>query len=605
MSASDKPPAPRPPALVPIFNPTGRQHRDYSHGSPWMSPNQRPTAFPIGPSKTRAPLGPPSTAPANRPAVAPVPRARSEHPTAGPAILASEARATLQQVANIDPRLLLPLPRARVVCVPLSGAGVNRPSSTPASDHAQIQAATAAACAAAPRALGLSAAISAAAEGLQLKDSDMEKEKRIKACCTLIDLLPAYALAGVCKVPESELHTWNANRVVRCLIVYSSSWTATYLQAAAYAWADFLVFLNGLDEDAEPADGRISFILLVEYAERLHVAATAAAAIRNAKKPLLPGGKLPGTGATAADGRIKLLKFLVDRWFLALPIDRSFPKMGRNSNVRRNPAQPARPFSLKVTVFLEYWCVKSSASPLMRGIGAALYYAIVHGSRIRQAQRAVWYFVAHGVLFGSAMDGKSKHARRFWVPLCGILFGDAWFRVLLQALVGFEDGEAVFRAFTSPTADPRHEAARSLPAPMDSDTILRCIRLVLQEACPFLTAAEIASYTLQSARHVIQCVSDARGEPPEVRVEHGRWAWSTAARDKCPEGDATGARMAVLSRMPDLYSQETHVQRVCELYTRQWRAVAQWVRRYPSLEALPHPGGWEELPKFDASRECS
>ena len=72
-----------------------------------------------------------------------------------------------------------------------------------------------------------------------------------------------------------------------------------------------------------------------------------------------------------------------------------------------------------------------------------------------------------------------------------------------------------------------------------------------------------------------------------------------------PEGDAIGARMAVLSRMPDLYSQETHVQRVCELYTRQWRAVAVWVRRHPTLEALPHPGGWEELPKFDAARECS
>ena len=34
------------------------------------------------------------------------------------------------------------------------------------------------------------------------------------------------------------------------------------------------------------------------------------------------------------------------------------------------------------------------------------------GSRIRQAQRAVWYFVAHGVLFGSAMDGKSKRVPR-------------------------------------------------------------------------------------------------------------------------------------------------------------------------------------------------
>ena len=34
------------------------------------------------------------------------------------------------------------------------------------------------------------------------------------------------------------------------------------------------------------------------------------------------------------------------------------------------------------------------------------------------------------------------------------------------------------------------------------------------------------------------------------------------------------------------------VVRACELRTRQWCAVTQWVRRYPALEALPHPAGF-------------
>ena len=50
------------------------------------------------------PLGPPSTAPVNRPAVAPIPRAQCEHPPSGPAILAAEARATLQEPrSNMSP----------------------------------------------------------------------------------------------------------------------------------------------------------------------------------------------------------------------------------------------------------------------------------------------------------------------------------------------------------------------------------------------------------------------------------------------------------------------------------------------------------------------
>ena len=123
MSACAKPPAPCPSALVPIFNPTRLQHRAYPHGSPWMSPNHRPTTLPISPSKT-TPVGPsqhrarqPARRGADSTRTVRAPSFRTGYSSGrGPGYAPG---ATFQHVADVDPRLLLPPRRTRIMRIPM------------------------------------------------------------------------------------------------------------------------------------------------------------------------------------------------------------------------------------------------------------------------------------------------------------------------------------------------------------------------------------------------------------------------------------------------------------------------------------------------------
>lgn len=481
--------------------------------------------------------------------------------------------------------------------------GPSPPAPTPGAQRALIQAATTKARAAVVPSTGLAAALDAAATGRVIDDSALDAENRTKACCALIDCLPLYSLAYVCGKSEEDLLRLDASRLVAHVISYSRKWSSAYIQKAVNAWLKFLVWLAARDDDdCESPDGSISFILLCEYAAFYDQESRAKCAARANPGLLNDKGRLPQTGATAADAQITLLKFLQTSWGLRLPIDKKFPRFGEGANVVRNPRQSAPPFPLKAVIDLERFCVDESMPFVLRGFSAALLYVIFHGSRIRQAQKCAWFYRFNDTLFGRTMD-KSGEARRIWCPLCGIYYGDQWFEVLQRALAGFEAGGAVFRQFYSDDGDPRHPSARFVPAPMDDHTILKCLHIILEMACPWMPRAEISRYTLHSARHVLQYIAAARNEEPTARIEFGRWKFSTAARDRCPAACFEFERALALTQLPDLYSQEVHVDRIIKLYHRQWTAVREWADRLGGPAHLPHTGGWEELRKFDKSTE--
>ena len=370
------------------------------------------------------------------------------------------------------------------------------------------------------------AALEATALGKIVTDDDLQAQKRIEACCDLIDLLPPRSIAFVCGKTEAELDHLSAERAVSPIIAYSRKWKHTTIYATFRAWTTFLAWLSTLEDDFEESpNDQISLLLLTEFAAWYNERAVARCAARARPFPSAPGQRAPQDGHGAADKKIDDLAFLARRFGVLLPCA-MVPKFGQGPGVARCPPTPARPFSLKMVVYLERFLLEGSPTPVLRGFVAALLFCVFGGHRVRQAQQQVWFYEAHGVLFGRCND-KSGKPRRTFTPLEGLQYGDRWFRILRTALEGVESGGFIFRAFMSPNGRIDHPGATFLNAPMDSQKIASSLRLVLRLACPFLSDADIASFTLHSARHVINEVGKGRCEQSPARVELSRWAHST------------------------------------------------------------------------------
>ena len=208
------------------------------------------------------------------------------------------------------------------------------------------------------------------------------------------------------------------------------------------------------------------------------------------------------------------------------------------------------------------------------------------------------------ILFGRTND-KSGAARRTFTSLIGIRFGSLWFARLQETLIGVEAGGFIFRQFFSPNSRPDHPQAKMLNAPLDPDSITRCMRIVVQAACPFITGHEVDTFSMHSARHVLQEIGKGRQEDVDARVEIGCWAHSTAAKDRSPASRADGMRMRLVGALPDRYALESRVSRVCNIMHRQWRSVQTWLQKTCNgdVEAAPRFGGWDDLPKFNPATE--
>jgi len=475
----------------------------------------------------------------------------------------------------------------------------------PASNPEHIRAASRRAREGRIEACGIRAVLDATKRAEVVTTNAQDAEKRLLASCDLIDTLPAYCLAHVCGVSEERLQFLEADRVVAHFLWICKKWAPSTIYSARLSWAKFLVYLQTLDDHHEDPNGWISLLVLTEYGAQYHEQAKAEAAARASKRgPMRPGQKAPSAGNTAADKQIEDLGFLARNFGLKVPYKR-VPTFKTDSIVRR-PPQAARPISLRMTIALEAYVLRADTSDAMANVAGALLFCIFGGHRVRQAQRQRWFYEHQDVLFGSC-DDKSGTVRRTFTPLVGIRFGDRWFRRLQETLQGVEDGGFVFREFYSPSGRADHPGATLVNAPREHDKIQGDIQLVLSKACPFLSAQELASFSLHSARHTLQEIGKGRGEGVDARVELGRWAHSTAAVDAAPAAAAVRARMLVVGALPDLYAGESRVARVCNIMVRQWRAVAAWLAHSyrGDTEALPPHGGWEELPKFNAACEIA
>ncbi len=74
-----------------------------------------------------------------------------------------------------------------------------------------------------------------------------------------------------------------------------------------------------------------------------------------------------------------------------------------------------------------------------------------------------------------------------------------------------------------------------------------------------------------------------------------------------PAARADNSRMCIVGALPDLHASESRVARVCAIMLRQWQAVTTWLMLTygGNTEALPHHGGWDELPKFRPGHETA
>ena len=458
-----------------------------------------------------------------------------------------------------------------------------QPEPLPASDPECIREATRRAREGAVAACGLGAALAATAEGKIVTDSDQEAELRVRACCDLIDQLPPRSLAFVCGRPEKDLQYISATRVVAHFLQYTKKWKAGQIYQARLAWSKFLMHLHMLDDSEEDPNGQISLMVLTEYGAAYHSRSTAKCGARALQGPFNPGEKLPQTGSTAADGQMKHLGFLARNFGLLLEY-KLVPKFGTDTNVVRNPPQPARPFSLKMIIAMEEFALRSDITNPMANIACAILFCVFGGHRVRQSQQQDWLYVHNDILFGRTND-KSGAARRTFTSLIGIRFGSRWFARLQETLIGVEAGGFIFRQFFSPNSRPDHPQAKMLNAPLDPDSITRCMRIVVQAACPFITGHEVDTFSMHSARHVLQEIGKGRQEGVDARVELGCWAHITAAKDR--------------------YALESRVNRVCNIMHRQWRSVQTWLQKTCNgdVGAAPRFGGWDDLPKFNPATE--
>jgi len=380
-----------------------------------------------------------------------------------------------------------------------------------------MRSATARVLALSPHVHGVTAPLKATAPGKIITDNDISAAQRTCACYALIDSLPPRSLAAVCGVSKQELDSFTADWVVQHVISYSRTWAASTIYNGIQAWTKLLVYLASIDNDVCP-NVHIPALILTEYATMYDAQARNKCLARSQGHVLVRGKKLPQTGATAADSQIDNLGFLVRRFGLQLPYH-DVPRFSEGNSVVRNPPQPASAFPLRMVIELEASAVDPNTPIVLRNVTCTIMFCIFSGSQIHQTLQQEWFFEHDSILFGRCAD-KSGKARRTFTPLGCIMHGDRWFRALLLTLRGAEAGGWIFREFYSPNCDPTNPLAFHCNAPMPNDTILKCLRIVLRKACPYLSRTDALVYTLHSARHVLQEIGKARGEEPTVFGKH-------------------------------------------------------------------------------------
>jgi hypothetical protein len=89
----------------------------------------------------------------------------------------------------------------------------------------------------------------------------------------------------------------------------------------------------------------------------------------------------------------------------------------------------------------------------------------------------------------------------------------------------------------------------------------------------------------------------ARGELEEVRRELGRWCGSTLASKAMTPASRKRSREAMqLSRVPEIYTHDEHMQRVAELMLRQVKACRALIESCPQ-GSTPREYSFDRLPK--------
>jgi hypothetical protein len=104
-------------------------------------------------------------------------------------------------------------------------------------------------------------------------------------------------------------------------------------------------------------------------------------------------------------------------------------------------------------------------------------------------------------------------------------------------------------------------------------------------------------FTRHSPRLFLVKCAMARGELEEVRRELGRWCGSTLASKAMTPASRKRSREAMqLSRVPEIYTHDEHMQRVAELMLRQVKACRALIESCPQ-GSTPREYSFDRLPK--------
>ena len=328
-------------------------------------------------------------------------------------------------------------------------------------------------------------------------------------------------------------------------------------------------------------------------------------------------------GAAARGGQAANCLWLASN--LAFPIQmdsvsvKLVVKASRRKTSKQAPALGPR------YVYVLCWLVEYGESEWVQCHAAGWLSAVMFALRHVNMQRACVISVANDTVTGACdLDAKiqasEQTGRPMWAAARDMRGSTEWVRRLMHMRdapprtlnhVGVaEDPHYLMRDTNSPDGDPTR-ATGWIDAPLTGARALKSLHALGVMSPWALDPAVVQEKTLHSAKHDLNCVSRAGGDPPGDTNEVGKWSGSIAQTAELADMAARSALRAAHSgaplggseldlAMPELYSRETAEEIVPAIMERQvsrLRALA----TSPGIDHLPQKGGWRFIPRDGAT----